>query len=200
MVAEFNRQLDSWRLLLPHSLQWLDHQGLQLAQLRSAPTSTSTGHSTVHMSTQVRRGRVYDIMLAQLHSRYSYARYLIHRPFIYKSLHFPELMSQRDEMNCALAIRSACLWPILTSPSIENKRLIPHLFSWTQNFTSILFIMASVREDNYLRQICEANLDLSAVRTTTKLMLEWLQSVEKIDGVADWCRQVLLPLYQDSLF
>jgi hypothetical protein len=47
----------------------------------------------------------YDIQVALLRTRYYYAKYVAHRPFVYKALHSPEQMCQEDAEGAAECLR-----------------------------------------------------------------------------------------------
>jgi len=55
---------------------------------------------------------VYDIQVALLRTRFYYARYTVHRPFVYKALHFPEQMTREDAEGVATCLK-VCLLIIL---------------------------------------------------------------------------------------
>jgi hypothetical protein len=55
---------------------------------------------------------------------------MIYRPFIWRALHMCEAMTEEDEDCCAMAIRSAIMWPVTMSPPRSKKRLVPHHFTW----------------------------------------------------------------------
>lgn len=136
-----------------------------------------------------------DVVTAQLRTRFYYARFMMYRHFVYKALHFPELMTQDDMANCGLAIRAACLWPICMAPSKDKKRIIPHLFAWTQNFMGILLILRMTTENECLSRICETHVSHEEIEKTASLMLEWIRDVKQLDGVAEWSWRILEPLY-----
>lgn len=190
------RQLDSWRSLLPRPLQWLDSDMLDYPDAgptnrRIADTLFSPDQGTV----PIRHLYNLDVVTAQLRTRFYYARFLMYQPFIYKALHFPELMTSGDANYCALAIKSACLWPIAMAPPKDKKRLVPHLFSWTQNFLSILLIFEMTRRNDCLRQICDDHVNSEHVQRTVALMLDWMRDMRQVDGIADWSWGILEPLF-----
>lgn len=119
----------------------------------------------------------------------------MYRPFVYKSLHFPELMTTDDENCCALAIKSTCLWTIAMAPPKNKKRLVPHLFAWTQNFVGILLILRMTTENECLQRICENQVNMQDIQNTASLMLDWIKDVKQMDGIADWSWRILEPLY-----
>ena len=136
-----------------------------------------------------------DIVTAQLRTRFYYARYIMYRPFVYKTLHFEELLTADEANCCALAIKSACLWPIAMSPPRDKKRVVPHLFAWTKNFIEILLILRMITENESLRRVCESRVSQDEVRQTAALLLEWVGDVKQVDGMAEWSWGVLEPLY-----
>lgn len=196
VIRELARQLDSWRSLLPRSLQWLDSDTLGFPNLD--PTSRRPNESLFSPDQDpVPIGHKYnlDIVTAQLRTRFCYARFMVYRPFVYKALHFPELMTAEDANCCAIAIQSCCLWPTSMAPPKNKKRLVPHLFSWTQNFMSILLIMRMTQENGVLRQICEEQVNPEDMKCTVTLMLDWIRDSKQVDGVAEWIWRILEPMF-----
>jgi hypothetical protein len=61
---------------------------------------------------------------------------MIYRPFLWRALHLAEEMTAEDEECCALAVRAACLWPIVMSPVRGKKRLVGQHFTWYVTFPS----------------------------------------------------------------
>ena len=135
------------------------------------------------------------MVAAELRTRFYYARFILYRPFVFKALHFPQLMVSRDVECCALAIKSACLWPIAMAPTKERKRLIPHLFTWTQNFIGILLILWILQNDDRLCHFYMEQLDFIEVQRTTSLLWQWLEDIKQVDGIAEWSWRMLHPLF-----
>ena len=136
-----------------------------------------------------------DVVTAQLRTRFYYARFMLYRPFVYKALHFPELMTVDDATCCGLAIKSACAWPMAMAPTKDKKRLVPHLFAWTQNFMGILLILRMTYENDILRQICDDQVNRDDIQKTAALMLDWIRDVKQVDGIAEWNWKILEPLF-----
>lgn len=196
MIQELARQLDSWRSILPPALQWSDDDKFNFSSPDSSvPRSGAPLFSYHHDSVPVEPKHNLDVVTAQLRTRFYYARFIVYRPFIYKALHFPELMKDDDAECCALAIKSACLWPMSMSPSKDKKRLVPHLFAWTQNFMGILLILRMTTENERLQRICESHVNHEEIRRTVELMLDWVRDVKQLDGIAEWSWRILEPLF-----
>jgi hypothetical protein len=196
VIRELAGQLDSWRSLLPHPLQWLDSDILAFPDLD--PTSRRPNEplfSPNQGSVPIGHRYNLDIVTAQLRTRFCYARFMVYRPFVYMALHFPELMTADDATCCGLAIQSCCMWPVSMAPPKNKKRLVPHLFTWTQNFMSILLILRMTQENGVLRQICEEHVDLDDTKRTVALMLDWMRDVKQVDGIADWSWRILEPMF-----
>lgn len=200
VIRELERQLESWRGLLPRPLQWNDHDRFEFPNsdpnLRR-PNEPLFSHDPSAVPINHRFN--LDVVTAQLRTRFYYARFMTYRPFVYKALHFPELMTSEDAKCCALAIKSACLWPVCMAPPKNKKRLVPHLFAWTQNFMGILLILRMTTENECLRQICESHVSQDEVQKSVTLMLEWMRDVKQLDGIAEWSWRILEPLYPDGL-
>lgn len=137
-----------------------------------------------------------DLAIAQLRARFYHARFLIYRPFVYKALHTP---AANDRTKCTLAIKTACLWPLCLIPPKRMKHLVPHLFSWPQNFMAMLCILRLCLKDLHLNNICRdggiGNVD---IETSSSLMIGWLEDLRQVDGIADWSMRVLRPLLHST--
>ena len=186
------RQLDLWRALLPEALKWSD------ADLLSPPEHDLLGE---HPATSVIEANSLaplsqlDILNAELRARFYYARVILYRPFIFKAIHFVQHMNSHDAEQCALALHSACLWPTTLRPVSSRKRLIPHLFSWTQNFIGALLILRMSQRNACLRQISAEWLDKDLVARSVRAMLRWIEDIKQIDGVAEWSWRILNPIF-----
>jgi hypothetical protein len=197
IIEELARQLESWRALLPRPLQWSDNDRTEFPDVsltgrqdnRLAPLNIDQGSIPNNHRDNL------DIITAQLRTQFHYARFVIYRPFVYKALHFPELMTEEDQICCALAIQSVCFWPLTLAPAKNKKRLVPYLFTWTQNFVGILLILRMTTESECLKKICNERLVQEDLEQTTKLMLEWIQDIKQVDGIAEWSWKILGPLY-----
>lgn len=113
-------QLDQWRGLLPHELQWPEDDPTvyppieQIPQFYDQPLDPSLpgppqfaeGLFTADLDSQPRNlPYLYDIQVALLRTRYYYAKYMVHRPFVYKALHFPDQMTQEDAEGVASCLK-----------------------------------------------------------------------------------------------
>ena len=197
VICETARQLESWRSLLPRRLQWQDTDKFDFpnvlgpANRRPNETLFSPDQGPIPI------GHKYnlDLITAQLRTHFYYARYMLYRPFVYKALHFYELMTPEDNECCALAIKSTLLWPIAMAPPKDKKRLVPHAFSWTQNFLGILLVLRMTTENACLKQICEKHVNREELKVTVGLLLDWIRDMRQVDAVADWGWKILEPLY-----
>jgi hypothetical protein len=190
VITELGRQLGLWRISLPSSIQWCNDEKLFTTGYERQGGCSCGKPDIGEDLSSVFGGKVERMMAATLRSRFYYARFMTYRPVIYKAMHFPDLLSEIDLEQCVLAVRSACMWPLLSWPSKDMKRLVPHLFTWTQSFMSILILFAYTRESSTMRQICEKYMDLSDLNETTILMIAWLKDMALLDGVADWAGKI----------
>ncbi|KAH9845066.1 GAL4-like Zn(II)2Cys6 (or C6 zinc) binuclear cluster DNA-binding domain [Teratosphaeria destructans] len=202
VIREMVRQLDSWRALLPRPLQWSD------ADRFGFPSRDPLSRQPNEPLFSIDQGPVpighrcnLDVVSAQLRTRFYYARFMMYRPFIYKALHFPELMTPDDCNCCALAIKSACMWPLAMAPPKNKKRLVPHLFAWTQNFMGILLILRMTTVNDCLRSVIDERgvVGRSEIERTIALMMDWVRDVKQVDGIAEWGWKILDPLFSVSL-
>ena len=141
------------------------------------------------------------MLTAQLRTRYYYARYLLYRPYVYKALHHPKQMSAEDDDYCVVALFSMYLWPSLMAPPKSKKRLVPHLFAWTQNYLGMLLIFKVMQTSNYTLQMCRERVGAGRIQETVSLMLEWMRDAQQVDGTAEWGWKIVEPLFaQDDRF
>ncbi|TKA68875.1 hypothetical protein B0A55_09253, partial [Friedmanniomyces simplex] len=198
VIREMVRQLDSWRALLPRPLQWSDNDKFDFPATDPMTRRPNEPLFSVDQG-PIPIGHRYnlDVVTAQLRTRFYYARFMTYRPFVYKALHFPELMTPDDCNCCALAIKSVCLWPLAMAPPKNKKRLVPHMFAWTQSFMGILLILRMTTANDCLSRIVdEAHVvGRQEIESTMDIMLDWMRDVKQVDGIAEWSWGILEPLY-----
>lgn len=133
----------------------------------------------------------------QLRTRYYHAQFIIYRPYLWKALHHPEDVNSEDRMCCGMAIKTACRWPVALPPAVGKKRLVPHVFAWTQNFMSILLIFKLCSVNTLLQEIINEGEVVSReeVESTIKILMDWMNDVRQVDVIAEWAWGILAPLY-----
>ncbi|KAK4181172.1 hypothetical protein QBC36DRAFT_342248 [Triangularia setosa] len=141
---------------------------------------------------------VLDIQVALLRSRYYYTKYLLHRPFIYKALHYPDSVTQDDALGAAECLKACLKWPVAMSPTCKHKRLVPCMFFFTQNFFGILVLLHLSTTVPLLRRIrstlCGERFEMDA-RETVGLYLDWLRDLKPIDAGTAWHWEVVRAIY-----
>ncbi|KYG40385.1 hypothetical protein M433DRAFT_148429 [Acidomyces richmondensis BFW] len=198
VIREMARQLDGWRALLPRPLQWSDSDKFDFPATDPLVRRPNEPLFSIDQgSIPIGHKHNLDIVCAQLRTRFYYARFMMYRPFVYKALHFPELMTADDAACCALAIKSACLWPLAMAPPKNKKRLVPHLFAWTQNFMAILLVLRMCAVNKCLKAVVEEQgvVGWKEIEQSVACMLEWVKDMRQVDGIAEWSWQILEPLY-----
>ncbi|KAB5581061.1 hypothetical protein GE09DRAFT_461373 [Coniochaeta sp. 2T2.1] len=142
----------------------------------------------------------YDIQVALLRTRYYYAKYLLHRPYVYKALHHPDSLTADDAQGVATCLRAALKWPVTMSPACTRKRLIPCLYFWTQNVLGVLLVLHLARTDAMLREIvgraglCGENWEVEAGETVG-LYVDWLRDLKEADPAAAFGWRVVRAVY-----
>jgi hypothetical protein len=173
LVEELCYQLDCWRNALPQRLQWDDGNRMDFEKVEPLTTALHTSFfSPLRNLGPGELDHNVDIAVAQLRTRFYHARFLICRPFVYKALHLPELMTADDRIKCAFAIDAACLWPLTLAPPKNKKHLVPHLFSWTQNFVAMILVLRVCCKSDYLGDICrESGIAGEVIESTISSMM-----------------------------
>ncbi|KAB5530349.1 hypothetical protein GE09DRAFT_389426 [Coniochaeta sp. 2T2.1] len=142
----------------------------------------------------------YDIQVALLRTRYYYAKYLLHRPYVYKALHHPDSLTADDAQGVATCLRAALKWPVTMSPTCTRKRLIPCLYFWTQNVLGVLLVLHVARTDGMLREIvggaglCGENWEVEAGETVG-LYVDWLRDLKEADPAAAFAWRIVRAVY-----
>ncbi|VBB73360.1 Putative protein of unknown function [Podospora comata] len=141
---------------------------------------------------------VLDVQVALLRSRYYYTKYLLHRPFLYKALHYPDSVTQDDALGAAECLKASLKWPVAMSPTCKHKRLVPCMFFFTQNFFGILLLLHLSTTVPLLRRIrntlCGERFEMDA-RETVGLYLDWLRDLKPIDRGTAWHWEVVRAIY-----
>jgi hypothetical protein len=193
LIEELIRQLQSWRAALPSQLQWNDSDKFDFTP--TTEPSLSSPDSFSNPSSLPGPGYDMRMAVAQLRTRFYHAQFLIYRPFVYKALHFPDLTTADERTKCGCAIKTACMWPLVLSPPNQRKHLVPHLFAWTQNFMAMLCIVSLCQRDSFMIEICsDSGITREEIQNSSSMMMEWLEDVRRVDGIADWSIRVLAPL------
>lgn len=181
-------QLETWRSLLPPQLQWSDEARYR----HRTPADEGIDHADV-LTERLDRRICVNIGVADMQCRYYRARSLLLRPFVYQLLHDPDDRISGDDHLCAEAIRATLWWPMFVEPTRSMKRLTPNHFTWTQAVLAHLCIFATIRHDDRLKVLCEANVDLQMLRSTVAQNICWLEDLSFFDGIASWGWRLLQP-------
>jgi hypothetical protein len=139
-----------------------------------------------------------DIQVALLRTRYYYAKYLIHRPFVYKALHHPESVTREDAEGAAECLKACLKWPVAMSPTCTHKRLVPCLYFWTQNVLGILIVLHLSQQVPVLLRIrqtlCGERFELEAGETVG-LYIDWIRDLKETDKAAAWAWEIVKGVY-----
>lgn len=184
IISELSHQLNTWRTLLPQDLAWDDDTRLDCNVERDAADVPPLLH--------------VDILLAQLRCRYYYARFMIHRPFVWKVLHETSAsLSQSPDIleGFIVAVDSMMHWPIAFPSVRDKKRLVPNNFVWTQSFLMFLLILRVVRDSDDVWQFCKKRVGAKRIEESVDVMLDWIGDLRMVDGMARWAWRILTPIY-----
>ncbi|KAK0724014.1 hypothetical protein B0T21DRAFT_48408 [Apiosordaria backusii] len=227
-IQQLASQLEEWRGMLPPHLRWQEdypgafpNTGIYSGTTHtpaSTPISPSMSHTSQPSSLPppptnpspplmfttdldsppAHYPYVLDVQVALLRSRYYYTKYLIHRPFLYKALHYPDSVTQDDALGAAECLKASLKWPVAMSPTCKHKRLVPCMFFFTQNFFGILVLLHLSTTVPLLRRIrstlCGERFEMDASETVG-LYLDWLRDLKPIDAGTAWHWEVVRVIY-----
>lgn len=140
-----------------------------------------------------------EILVAELRARFYHAKFILGRTYVFKALHFPRKVTEKDVEHCVSAIAAGCMWPPALATARQKKRLLPHLFTWTQNFDAMRVILRISRTNECLRNLCNDRLGPRRTERVTTEMLQWIRDVKQIDGIADWSWNFLQSLFAEPV-
>lgn len=134
-LKQLASSLEHWRTLLPRDLQWDEDRpaaypnaaksraqqyprsldpSLDSPQNQQRQQPDSSLFTSELNSEPIQYPYAYDMQVALLRTRYYYAKYMAHRPFIYKALHYPQEMTQEDAEGVADCLKVRCHNRIVT--------------------------------------------------------------------------------------
>ncbi|PYI24913.1 C6 finger domain protein [Aspergillus indologenus CBS 114.80] len=131
--TELHHQLDQWRVNLPAALQFSDN-----------PPNPSTDHDTAdspstesHLPFDPTRHALSPataVSEAMLRGRYMIAKFHIGRPYLYKALHIPSLLTDQDLEQIRSGLLNAMNWPVVGGIFRLMKSCIPIRFAFCSQF------------------------------------------------------------------
>lgn len=186
---ELERQLATWRLLLPARLQWLDEETHDMLHLDQTAVSLRRSLSLIGLDAgNITNDQISDVgvLPIQLRSQYYSTRFQILRPYIYKALHTPDLLTDDDSSKVALAVQSACFLASIVMSFRNKKRHLPHHFLWTQNAMSVFLVLSMVAESRALLRITAVHVDTVLLKHIRSCLLDWTIDMRQADGIAEW--------------
>ncbi|KAI9171315.1 acetate regulatory DNA binding [Paramyrothecium foliicola] len=183
ICKQLTAQLEHWRVMLPEYLQWQDEQTSLLTD------QSSFALFTMGVGSQAATyPSVTDVQVALFRTQYYFNKYLIHRPSIFKVLHYPGSVTREDAEAAAKCLTSCLKWPITVSPPSLNKRLLPLTAVWSKNLFGVLVLLHLSRQHPVLARIratfCGQQFEYD-VTETLDLYIDWLRDMRKTDVVAD---------------
>ncbi|KAJ5689147.1 hypothetical protein N7462_003539 [Penicillium macrosclerotiorum] len=140
--AELHHQLEQWRTNLPTAIQFTD---AQLLPSHATPTSHSIHQpSPSSAASPIPSPRPIDpahpvspavaVTDAMLRGRYMIARFHIGRPYLYKALRIPALLTDDDLEQIKSGLQNAMDWPITQGIFRKMKSCIPIKFAFCSQF------------------------------------------------------------------
>jgi hypothetical protein len=127
VIFELDRQLEEWRTCLPQGLEFPSYSEAQLAEV---PELDQT-----HRSTDER-------LRGHLQARYFAAKSIIHRPYVYKTLHYDTTasLSDADAAGARTAVGSALMSVISSGILHEPLVLLLHPINSCRRYNNVLTI------------------------------------------------------------
>ncbi|KAJ5099775.1 hypothetical protein N7532_006776 [Penicillium argentinense] len=142
--AELHHQLEQWRTNLPTAIQFSDSQLTNShstpadlsASVHPSPSSAASPHPTTPRTTEPHRplSPAVAVTDAMLRGRHMIAQFHIGRPYLYKALRTPNLLTDDDLEQIKSGLRNAMDWPVTQGIFRKMKSCIPIKFAFCSQF------------------------------------------------------------------
>jgi len=108
-ISEMDHQLEEWRAHLPAQLKWNDGHTAEMPNASDEPSSLDP----LFLPSGAREMPLEhihnsEVLIAVLRSRYLHAKFVVWLPILYKALHFPDKMTQKDGQDCTTFLKVCC--------------------------------------------------------------------------------------------
>ncbi|EPS29459.1 hypothetical protein PDE_04408 [Penicillium oxalicum 114-2] len=142
--AELHHQLEQWRTNLPLAIQFSDAQ-LQpcystpindISSVQPSPSSAASPIQTPSRPSESNRplSPAVAVTDAMLRGRYMIAKFHIGRPYLYKALRIPHLLTEEDFSQIKSGLQNAMDWPVTQGIFRKMKSCIPIRFAFCSQF------------------------------------------------------------------
>lgn len=168
--AELHHQLEQWRTNLPTTIQFPDSQlphshnrshshstPKDLPSLHPTPSPIASPHPiTPHPpppTDQINHplSPAVAITDAMLRGRYMIAKFHIGRPYLYKALRIPELLTDEDIAQIKSGLQNAMDWPVTQGIFRKMKSCIPIKFAFCSQFFGQVLLGFCIRHSESAR-------------------------------------------------
>ncbi|OJJ69026.1 hypothetical protein ASPBRDRAFT_131883 [Aspergillus brasiliensis CBS 101740] len=159
--AELRHQLEQWRINLPAALQFSDHTTSAPTTNPSTPippSPASQHHLPFTPSHRHALSPAIAVSEAMLRGRYMIANFHIGRPYLYKALHTPGSLTDKDLEQIRSGLLNAMNWPVVGGIFQRMKSCIPIKFAFCSQFFGqiLLFYCISHSPDRRLHETLPA--------------------------------------------
>ncbi|KAL4810911.1 hypothetical protein BDV18DRAFT_128236 [Aspergillus unguis] len=153
--VEVNHQLGQWRMNLPSGLQFPDPSTTKPTSPQTATTTPTTNPISPHPLSSASRpiSPAVAVAEAMLRGRYMIAKFHIGRPYLYKALRIPSLLTEDDLDQIRSCLQNAMNWPIILGIFRDMKSCIPIKFAFCSQFFGqvLLFYCIAQSPDTRVR-------------------------------------------------
>ncbi|KAL4955341.1 hypothetical protein BDW69DRAFT_193298 [Aspergillus filifer] len=143
--GELHHQLGQWRANLPPGLQFPDANPTTSIAVVASPQTTTTSPVATQQSphpltprttTQTTRPLTPAVAIAEamLKGRFITAKFHIGRPYLYKALRIPHLLSEDDFAQIRSGLQNAMDWPIALGLFRDMRSCVPIKFAFCSQF------------------------------------------------------------------
>ncbi|KAJ6107419.1 hypothetical protein N7523_008742 [Penicillium sp. IBT 18751x] len=136
--AELRHQLEQWRTNLPSAIQFPDSYHPQPYSTPADPSPSSAASPNPISPRPADPNRPLSpavaVTDAMLRGRYMIAQFHIGRPYLYKALRIPDLLTEDDLEQIKRGLQNAMDWPVTQGIFRKMKSCIPIKFAFCSQF------------------------------------------------------------------
>lgn len=128
--VELQNQVEEWRKNLPSAIQFSENSDTTSNHNASSPCIASTSRTP--------RSLAVLVADSMLRARYRICKFHIGRPYLYKALRTPHLLTDEDFEQIRSGLRYSMDWPIIQGIFRQMKSCIPIKFAFCSQYVPFI--------------------------------------------------------------
>ncbi|KAL4922899.1 hypothetical protein BDW62DRAFT_171993 [Aspergillus aurantiobrunneus] len=144
--VELHHQLSQWQQNLPPGLQFSDNPSTTTSPQTAATSPNEISPHPLSSTNNRPISPAVAVAEAMLRGRYMIAKFHIGRPYLYKALRIPSLLTEDDLQQVRSGLQNAMNWPVVLGIFREMKSCIPIKFAFCSQFFGQILIFECISQ------------------------------------------------------